>query len=186
MAEKCWTESRDRGVNNSSTVLTLNYQTKILKNGSNPICRLCEHKTKSTDHLMSGCPILTTIEYKGRHEKSSPSCCAVSTDFPDSPIPFVSIVAHELVLTSPAVSCMSCSYDLNDFSDGGRWPYSCCFVQCCFQDLFNMACSIFSQVPPSSSSMRLVSVLVVHLCSRMDTNTAWKIVLFYRIGLTSI
>ena len=20
---------------------------------------------------------------------------------------------------------------------GGRWPYSCCFVGCCFQDLFN-------------------------------------------------
>ena len=25
---------------------------------------------------------------------------------------------------------------------GGRWPYSCCFVGCCLQDLFNIACSI--------------------------------------------
>ena len=23
-----------------------------------------------------------------------------------------------------------------------RWPYSCCFVGCCLQDLFNTACSI--------------------------------------------
>ena len=28
------------------------------------------------------------------------------------------------------------------FVMGGRWPYSCCFVGCCHQDLFNMACSI--------------------------------------------
>ena len=25
---------------------------------------------------------------------------------------------------------------------GGRWPYSCCFVGCCLQDLFNIAHSI--------------------------------------------
>ena len=28
------------------------------------------------------------------------------------------------------------------FVMGGRWPYSCCFVGCCLQDLFNIACSI--------------------------------------------
>ena len=28
------------------------------------------------------------------------------------------------------------------FVIGGRWTYSCCFVGCCFQDLFNTACSI--------------------------------------------
>ena len=28
------------------------------------------------------------------------------------------------------------------FGVGGRWPYSCCFVGCCLQDLFNIACSI--------------------------------------------
>ena len=28
------------------------------------------------------------------------------------------------------------------FVMGGRWPYSCCFVGCCFQDLFNIARSI--------------------------------------------
>ena len=29
------------------------------------------------------------------------------------------------------------------FLMGGRWPYSCCFVGCCLQDLFNIARSIF-------------------------------------------
>ena len=28
------------------------------------------------------------------------------------------------------------------FVMGGRWPYSCCFVGCCLQDLFNIARSI--------------------------------------------
>ena len=28
------------------------------------------------------------------------------------------------------------------FLMGGRWPYSCCFVGCCLQDLFNIARSI--------------------------------------------
>ena len=28
------------------------------------------------------------------------------------------------------------------FMMGDRWPYSCCFVECCLQDLFNIACSI--------------------------------------------
>ena len=28
------------------------------------------------------------------------------------------------------------------FVRGGKWPYSCCFVVCCLQDLFNIAYSI--------------------------------------------
>ena len=28
------------------------------------------------------------------------------------------------------------------FVTGSRWPYSCYFVWCCYQDLFNIACSI--------------------------------------------
>ena len=28
------------------------------------------------------------------------------------------------------------------FVTGGRWPYSCCFVGCCLQDLFSIAHSI--------------------------------------------
>ena len=80
---------------------------------------------------------------------------------------------------------MPCSSNLDDFEMGGRWPYSYCFVGCCFQDLFNITRSIF--VPSSLFSIRLVTVQVVHPYSNMDTTAAWKnYVLFYRIGLTFI
>ena len=26
---------------------------------------------------------------------------------------------------------------------GGKWPYNCCFVGCCFQDFFNIASTFF-------------------------------------------
>ena len=45
--------------------------------------------------------------------------------------------------------------------DGGKWPYSCCFVGCCLQDFFNIACSILVQLPSSFFSIHLV-VYVVH------------------------
>ena len=38
-----------------------------------------------------------------------------------------------------------------------RWQYSRCFVGCCFQDLFNIACSILVQF-----SSNLVNIHVVH------------------------
>ena len=28
------------------------------------------------------------------------------------------------------------------FMMGGKWPYSCCFIGCCLQDFFNIACNI--------------------------------------------
>ena len=48
---------------------TRNYLTNIIKNGLIPICRSCEQKTESIDHLISSRPILTPIEYKERHDK---------------------------------------------------------------------------------------------------------------------
>ena len=46
------------------------YQIEIIKkNGSNPTCRLCKQKIESTDHLLSGCLILTPIEIKERQDK---------------------------------------------------------------------------------------------------------------------
>ena len=45
---------------------------------------------------------------------------------------------------------------------GGRWPYRCCFVGCCFQDLLNSACSILVQLPSSFFCIHLLSVYVVH------------------------
>ena len=58
---------------------------------------------------------------------------------------------------------------------GGRCTaYSCCFVGCGFQDLFNIACSILVQWPSSFFSIHLVSVHLVHPYRRLDTTTAWK------------
>ena len=72
--------------------------------------------------------------------------------------------------------CPICLVDLfwMVFEMGGRWPDSCCFVGCYFQDLFNIACSILVQLPSSFVSICLVSVHVVHPYSSMDTITAWK------------
>ena len=59
-----------------------------------------------------------------------------------------------------------------------RWvvggPYSCCFVDYCFQHLFNIARSILVQFLSSFFSICLVSIHVVHPYSRIDTTAAWK------------
>ena len=60
-----------------------------------------------------------------------------------------------------------------------RCPYSCCFVGCWFQDLFNIAHSIFRQFPSSFFFIHLISVHVVHPYSRIDTTTE---IPFYFIG----
>ena len=68
----------------------------------------------------------------------------------------------------------------------GRWPYSCCFLGCCLQGLFNITRSILVYLPSSFFSVRLVSVHIVHPYS-IDTTATWKsCVLFYRPGLTSL
>ena len=56
----------------------------------------------------------------------------------------------------------------------GKWPYSCCFVGCCLQNLFNITCIILVQLPSSFFSIRLVSIHVVHPYSSIDTTAAWK------------
>ena len=57
---------------------------------------------------------------------------------------------------------------------GGRWPYSCCLVGYCRQDLFKIACSILVLLPSSFFSSRFVSVHVVHPYSSIDVTAAWK------------
>ena len=87
-------------------------------------------------------------------------------------------VAYEFVLTSPAVSHISCILFWMVLEMRGRWPYSCCFEGCRFQDLFNIARSILVQFPSSIFSIHLVSVQVVHPYSRTDTSAAGKKLLF--------
>ena len=57
---------------------------------------------------------------------------------------------------------------------GGWCWYSCYFVVCYFQDLFNIAPRILVQFPFIFFFLRFVSVHVVHPYSRIDTIAAWK------------
>ena len=60
------------------------------------------------------------------------------------------------------------------FVMGGRWPYSCCFVGCCLQDLFCIARNILVWLQLSFFSIHLVNIHVVHSYSSIDTAAAWK------------
>ena len=58
---------------------------------------------------------------------------------------------------------------------GGKWPSSCCFVGCCFQDLFKTVCSIlvlFSSI--FFSSKCFTEVQMVKLCNNSDMITIQK------------
>ena len=77
-------------------------------------------------------------------------------------------------LTLPTMSIMSCSSYLDVCEMGANSLYSCCYVECCFQDLFKTACSILVLFPSSFHSMHFVRVQLVHPCSCTDTTTAWK------------
>ena len=57
---------------------------------------------------------------------------------------------------------------------GGRCPYSCSLVGCCFHDLFKTARSILVQLQSSLFSRRFVQVQVVQPYSSTDMTTAWK------------
>ena len=61
------------------------------------------------------------------------------------------------------------------FVMGGRWPYSCCFVGCCLQDLVQN-CSQQSYVVAVELFLHpfSLSIYVVHPYSSIDTTTAWK------------
>ena len=95
---------------------------------------------------------------------SSSSCRAISTDIPNPlspPLPIIHgirqvhratsrIYTELLSVNSGWLPCLcSSQYPaclirliLIVFMMGGRWPYSCCFMGCCLQDLFNIIRSI--------------------------------------------
>ena len=56
-------------------------------------------------------------------------------------------ISHEFVLTSPAVFACLAHLSWMVCEMVGKWLYSCCFVECCFHDLFKAACNIFCVVP---------------------------------------
>ena len=78
---------------------------------------------------------------------------------------------------------MSGSSNLDSFRDA--WPYSCCFVGVLTQGLVQYCSQHSYVIAKSLFSIHLVSVLVVHPCSSLDT-LGKNSVLFYRSLLTSI
>ena len=49
---------------------TNNYRNKIIKDGTNPKCRLCHDYDETIEHITSGCPVLAKREYLERHDKA--------------------------------------------------------------------------------------------------------------------
>jgi len=47
------------------------YRNKILKDGTDPMCRICGQFQETVDHLVSGCPELAKTEYIQRHVKAA-------------------------------------------------------------------------------------------------------------------
>ena len=88
---------------------------------------------------------------------------------------------RSLMSSSPLLQqCPTCLVRLTSivFAMRGRCPYSCCFVGCCLQDVFQIARSILVLLPSSFFSIRFVSVHLVHPYSSIDTTAAWKKVRF--------
>ena len=77
-----------------------------------------------------------------------------------------SLMSSSLLLQQ-CPACLAC-LTLIVFVMGGWWPYSCCFVECCLQDLFKIARSILVQLPSSFFFIRLV-----HPQSSIETTAAW-------------
>ena len=115
----------------------------------------------------------------GIHPVSSHSCCMyVRAGRPAFARPYVgvhrstSFMSSSMLLQQCPARLVRLSWIVSVM--GGRWPYSCCLVGCCRQDLFNIARSIFVWLPSSFFSNRLVSVHVVHPYSSIDATAAWK------------
>jgi hypothetical protein len=48
---------------------TRSYHSYIIKDGTDPKCRLCNEYNETVDHIISGCPVLANNEYTERHNK---------------------------------------------------------------------------------------------------------------------
>ena len=52
------------------SLATNNYRNKIIKDGTNPKCRLCPDYDETIEHITSGCPVLAKRDYLERHDKA--------------------------------------------------------------------------------------------------------------------
>ena len=44
---------------------------KIIKDGTDPKCRMCNEFEETIDHIVAGCPVLANTEYIQRHDKAA-------------------------------------------------------------------------------------------------------------------
>ena len=87
---------------------------------------------------------------------------------------------HEGILRKTSFMCLSlfiqqyptCLVCLNwiVLELGCKWPYSYCFVGCCFQDLFNITHTILVQFMSIFFSIRFFSVHVLHPYRSIDNS----------------
>ena len=47
------------------------YHNRIIKDGTNPLCRLCSTYDESIEHILAGCPELAKVEYLKRHNNAA-------------------------------------------------------------------------------------------------------------------
>ena len=95
-------------------------------------------------------PPLSSIAFgrsSGLHPVSAQSCCIyVRAGRPAFARPYEGVHRSTSITSSSLLlqQCPACLVRLIFivFVTGGRWTYSCCFVGCCLQDLFNIARSI--------------------------------------------
>ena len=83
----------------------------------------------------------------GLHPVSSHNCCMyIRAGRPSFARPYVGLHRSTSLMSSSLLlqQCPACLVRLTwiVFVMGGRWPYSWCLVECCRQDLFNIACNI--------------------------------------------
>ena len=90
---------------------------------------------------------IASCRSSGLHPVSSHSCCMyVRAGHPAFARPYVGVYRNTSLMSLSLLlqQCPACLVCLTwiVFMMGGRWLYSWCFVGCCLQDLFNIACSI--------------------------------------------
>ena len=137
----------------------------------------------------------------GNYVTSNSSCHATNTDFrlsfvccpslPSGPPDYILCLYRAVVdmfyllidvkgslMSSPLFLQQCCAYLVcliwMVLEMGGSWLYSCCFLGCCFQELFNIVCSLLMQLPSRFFSLCVISVHVMHPYSSMDMTDAWK------------
>ena len=90
---------------------------------------------------------ITSGRSSGLHPVSSRSCCMyVRAGRPAFAWPYAGVHRSTSLMSSSLLlqQCLACLFRLTwiVFVMGDRWPYSWCLVECCRQDLFNIARSI--------------------------------------------